>query len=90
MLMYRHYDATQSVTYHIASYSNGYESQIPSANLALAKSFICVDGQPYQLSTVENADSLNISNMIMTRDPRFEATFPRCSQSAVGNIAICQ
>lgn len=75
MLMYRHYDAAQSVTHHVASYSNGYESQIPSANLSLAKSFICVDGQPYKLSNVENADSLNISNMIKTRDPRFEATF---------------
>ncbi|OJV36213.1 MAG: RagB/SusD family nutrient uptake outer membrane protein [Bacteroidia bacterium 43-41] len=75
MLMYRHYDAAQSVTHHVASYSNGYESQIPSANLSLAKSFICVDGQPYKLSTVKNADSLNIRNMVKTRDPRFEATF---------------
>ena len=75
MLMYRHYDAAVGVTHHVASYSNGYESQIPSANLSLAKSFIAVDGQPYTLSTVENADSLNISNMIVTRDPRFEATF---------------
>lgn len=75
MLMYRHYDAAQGVTHHVASYSNGYESQIPSANLALAKAFLCVDGQPYQLSSVDNADSLNISNMILTRDPRFEATF---------------
>ena len=33
------------------------------------------DGQPYKLSSVENADSLNIKNMIRTRDPRFEATF---------------
>ena len=75
MLMYRHYDAAQNVTHHVASYSNGYESQIPSANLSLAKAFICTDGQPYQLSTVKNADSLNIKNMITTRDPRFEATF---------------
>ncbi len=75
MLMYRHYDAAQGVTHHVASYSNGYESQIPSANLSLAKAFICTDGQPYQLSSVENADSLNIRNMITTRDPRFEATF---------------
>ena len=75
MLMYRHYDAAQNVTHHVASYSNGYESQIPSANLSLAKAFICADGQPYQLSSVEHADSLNIRNMIRTRDPRFEATF---------------
>ena len=75
MLMYRHYDAAQSVTHHVASYSNGYESQIPSANLSLAKSFLCVDGQPYKLSTVQDATLLNIKNMIKTRDPRFEATF---------------
>jgi len=75
MLMYRHYDAAQSVTHHVASYSNGYESQIPSANLSLAKSFLCVDGQPYKLSTVQDAALLNIKNMIKTRDPRFEATF---------------
>jgi hypothetical protein len=75
ILMYRHYDAAQGVTHHVASYSNGYESQSPSANLSLAKSFLCVDGQPYKLSSVENADSLNIKNMIRTRDPRFEATF---------------
>lgn len=75
MLMYRHYDAAQSVTHHVASYSNGYESQIPSANLSLAKSFLCVDGQPYKLSTLENSDVLDIKNMIKTRDPRFEATF---------------
>lgn len=75
ILMYRHYDASQSLTHHVASYSNGYESQIPSANLSLAKAFLCVDGQPYQLSSVENADSMNIKNMVKTRDPRFEATF---------------
>lgn len=75
MLMYRHYDAAQNVTHHVASYSNGYESQIPAPNLSLAKSFICTDGQPYKLSSVEFADSLNLRNMVKTRDPRFEATF---------------
>ena len=75
MLMYRVYDATQTTTHHIASYSNGIESQIPSANLSLAKAFICNDGKPYKLSTVASADSMNIKNMIKTRDPRFEATF---------------
>lgn len=75
MIMYRHYDAAQTTTHHIASYSNGIESQIPSANLSLAKAFLCNDGKPYKLSTVANADSLNIKNMIKTRDPRFEATF---------------
>lgn len=75
MLMYRHYDAAQSVTHHIASYSNGYESQPNAPNLSLAKAFLCNDGKPYKLSLVQDADSLNIKNMIKTRDPRFEATF---------------
>jgi len=74
MLMYRHYDAA-TATHCIASYSNGYESQSPAPNLALAKSFLCTDGKPYQSSTVANADQLDIKNMIKTRDPRFEATF---------------
>lgn len=75
VLMYRHYDAALSVTHHVASYSNGQESQAPSSNLALAKSFLCNDGKPYMASDVENADILDIANMIKTRDPRFEATF---------------
>lgn len=75
MLMYRVYDATQTTTHHIASYSNGIEGPGAYANLSLAKAFICNDGKPYKLSTVTSADSLNIRNMIKTRDPRFEATF---------------
>lgn len=75
MLMYRHYDAAQNVTHHIASYSNGYEAQPTAPNLSLAKAFLCNDGKPYKLSSVQYADSLNIKNMIKTRDPRFEATF---------------
>lgn len=75
VLLYRVYDAALGVTHHVASYSNTTESQSPAANLDLAKSFIATDGQPYKLSAVPNADKLDISNMIATRDPRFEATF---------------
>jgi starch-binding outer membrane protein, SusD/RagB family len=84
VLMYRQYDAALGVTHAIASYSNITESQAPAANLDLIKSFIARDGRPYQLSTVPNADQFNLANLIITRDPRFEATFwdvPR-SQSA--------
>jgi hypothetical protein len=84
VLMYRVYDAPLTVTHSIASYSNITENQGAAANLALIKSFIATDGQPYQLSTVLNADQLDLANLIKTRDPRFEATFwdlPR-SQSA--------
>ena len=75
VIMYRVYDATLSVTHHIASYSNTTESQSPAPNLSLAKAFICNDGKPYKLSTVANAGKLDIKNMVATRDPRFEATF---------------
>lgn len=75
VIMYRQYDAGLGVTHHIASYSNATEGQPLAANLDLAKSFICSDGKPYQLSSVANADKLDITNMIATRDPRFEATF---------------
>ncbi len=73
--MYRHYDAALQVTHHIASYANTTESQPQSANLDLAKSFICADGQVYQSSTLPDADKLALASMIATRDPRFEATF---------------
>ena len=75
VIIYRHYDASKGVSHHIASYSNGYESQHPGPNLDLATAFICNDGKPYQNSSIEGADKLDIKNMIKTRDPRFEATF---------------
>ncbi|MCC8188144.1 MAG: RagB/SusD family nutrient uptake outer membrane protein [Bacteroides sp.] len=76
VLMYRHYDDALAVRHCIASYCNRNEGDLGyGANLSLAKSFICADGQPYQLSSLSNADVLDISNMVATRDPRFEATF---------------
>src|SRR5690606_1157819 len=67
VLMFRHYDAGQGITHHVASYSNTTESQNPSANLDLAKAFICADGQPYQSSSLPNADKLDIASMVATR-----------------------
>lgn len=75
VIMYRHYDAALSVTHHVASYSNGQESQAPAANLALAKAFICNDGKPYLTSGETDTQKLDIKSVIKTRDPRFEATF---------------
>jgi starch-binding outer membrane protein, SusD/RagB family len=75
VILYRVYDAAIGVTHHIASYSNCTESQPQGPNLSLAKAFICQDGLPYQSSAKPNAASLDITNMIKTRDPRFEATF---------------
>lgn len=75
VIMYRSYTAALNVTHHVASYSNTTESQSPAPNLDLARSFLCNDGKPYKTSTVANASTLDISNMVKTRDPRFEATF---------------
>lgn len=75
VIQYRTYNANLSVTHCIASYSNIQEGQSPAPNLALAKSFICTDGQPYQSSSLSNANILDLENMIKTRDSRFEATF---------------
>ncbi|MFD2577435.1 RagB/SusD family nutrient uptake outer membrane protein [Haoranjiania flava] len=74
VLMYRAYDAAQQVTHAIGSYSNGIENQT-GAHLAFIKSFILKDGNVWQNSNVPNADSFNIANLVLTRDPRFEATF---------------
>ena len=75
MVMFRTYDAAIGVMHSVASYSNLYESQSTAPNLKLAKSFVCTDGMPYKLSSVANANKLDIKNMVATRDPRFEATF---------------
>mgnify|MGYP003495223013 FL=1 len=74
-ILYRHYDATQSVTHCIASYNCSYEAQDQSANLDVVKAFICKDGKDWQNSTVENAGKFDLANLIKTRDPRFEASF---------------
>lgn len=73
-LMYRHYTA-EMLKHHVASYSNGQESQSPAPNLALIKSFICQDGKVYQKSDLANVTPMTIENLMLTRDPRFEATF---------------
>lgn len=86
VIMYRTYDATIGVTHSVASYSNLYESQGASPNLKLAKAFVCNDGMPYKLSTVAKADSLNIKNMVKTRDPRFEATFWDAPKKEAGTL----
>jgi starch-binding outer membrane protein, SusD/RagB family len=75
VLMFRAYDGTVPITHAIASYSNITESQSPAANLDLIRSFIARDGQPYKTSAVANATQLNMANLIVTRDSRFEATF---------------
>ena len=73
VIFYRHY-TTGKISHCLGSYSNGLE-KIAGANLQLIKSFVCIDGNPYTTSTVSNANDFNLSTMVTTRDPRFEATF---------------
>lgn len=75
VILYRKYDAAHGVTHCIASYCNPKESRANGPTLDLIKSFICVDGNDWQTSTVEDAKDFTLSALIKTRDPRFEATF---------------
>lgn len=75
VLLYRAYDASLQVTHSIGSYSNGTETDGVDGNLVLMKSFIATDGQNWQNSTVPNAASFSMADLIKTRDPRFEASF---------------
>lgn len=74
VIMYRHYDAAL-VTHHIASYSDLFDGQPLAANLDLIKSFICNDGKVYSQSSAEGAANWDLTSLIKSRDPRFEATF---------------
>jgi hypothetical protein len=75
VLLYRVYDAALSVTHSIGSYSNGTEVVGVDPNLVLIKSFIATDGKVWQNSSVPEATSFAIADLIKTRDPRFEASF---------------
>jgi hypothetical protein len=74
-ILFRHYDAAQTVTHCVASYNCDYEAQDQSANLDVVKAFLCQDGQIWQSSGVANADQFDLDNLVKTRDPRFEASF---------------
>lgn len=75
VLLYRVYDAALTVTHSIGSYQNGTEVVGVDGNLVLIKSFIANDGKPWQNSTVANANSFALADLVKTRDPRFEASF---------------
>ena len=74
-ILYRRYDAAQSVTHSITSNCNMNSPIAECPNLNLIKSFLCIDGKDYQSSDVENAKNFSMENMIKTRDSRFEASF---------------
>jgi len=85
-ILYRQYSAELGITHCIASYANLDENQTSSANLAFLKSVICNDGLPYQVSAAANAESFDLKDMVVSRDPRFEATFwhqPTQNQTSV-------
>jgi hypothetical protein len=75
VLLYRAYDGPLTITHAIGSYQNGTEVVGVDANLNLVKSFIATDGKAWQNSTVPNANSFFIADLVKTRDPRFEASF---------------
>lgn len=75
ILLYRTYSAALSVRHMVASYSNLYEGNSSYGNLSTLKAWLCADGQPYTSSTLENADSFDMKDIIKTRDSRMEATF---------------
>jgi starch-binding outer membrane protein, SusD/RagB family len=75
VLMYRVYDAALAITHAIGSYSNGTETVGVDPNLNLVKSFIATDGKPWQNSSVPDAASFALADLVKTRDPRFEASF---------------
>ena len=75
VLLYRHYDAAVGVTHSIATLNNLNESVAFGANTTVIKSFIMNDGMVWQNSTVSDASDFTLSNVVKTRDSRFEATF---------------
>jgi hypothetical protein len=75
VVFYRHYDPAVNILHAVASNNNLSDSLGFGPTTDLIKSFICIDGEAYQNSGVENADDFSLSTMIQTRDSRLEATF---------------
>lgn len=80
IILYREYNKSlnSSSQHCIASYSGGNggrEGQSTAGNFSTMKAFLCSDGQPYSSSTVTNAKSFRLQDMVKTRDPRFESSY---------------
>lgn len=75
VVFYRHYDPAVNILHAIASNNNLSESVAFGPTTDLIKSFICSDGNAWQNSTEPNATDFTLSNVVKTRDSRFEATF---------------
>ena len=75
VLLYRAYGAEQGVTHSVGTLSNLISSTNLGPTSDLLKSYICVDGKPWNNSTEPNANKFDFASMIATRDSRLEATF---------------
>jgi hypothetical protein len=87
VIFYRHYDPAFGITHSVAHSCNMSEGRYPNANLSLVKSFICNDGSDWQTSADEANKNFTLSNLITTRDPRFEATFYK--KLTVNSMSSC-
>ena len=75
VIFYRHYDMGQGIKHSVPHSCNMSEGRTLNPNLALIKAFICSDGTDWQTSANPANQNFELSNLIETRDPRFEASF---------------
>ena len=75
MVFYRQYDAATNIRHSVLSTHNLADNVTYGASTDLIKSFICVDGDVWQNSSVDDNDNFEISSLFKTRDSRFEASF---------------
>lgn len=67
--------SSNTVGHAVATRCNMTEVQTTGPTLDFLKAFLCIDGQPYDKTSIANGGKFDITNMIKTRDPRFEAMF---------------
>jgi hypothetical protein len=76
VIFYRHYDIAYDIKHAVGHSCNMSEGRLDdNPTLALIKSFLCSDGTDWQTSSNAANKNFVLSNLIATRDPRFEATF---------------
>ncbi|GAB6007702.1 RagB/SusD family nutrient uptake outer membrane protein [Dysgonomonas reticulitermitis] len=86
VIFYRHYDPNYGITHCVSSYCNLSENRYTNPSLSLVKAFICNDGSDWQTSATAANKNFDMSNLIATRDPRFEATFfPRATTRSLSS-----
>lgn len=77
------------MTHSIASTCNMNDPTDVGPNLDLIKAFICTDGKDWQTSAVANAADFTLSNLIKTRDARFEASFYKSRLPELKLLFVC-